>query len=208
MNKQNIILVGRGGFGREVAAWIGVLDLPYTLLGFIDDEKKDGDVIDKIVDHVPRKDAVYLTCFGSGAARRHVRAALEAKGARFASVIDPQIRTASSVQHSINSVLLGTIGISNNVTVGDDLVIHSFASIGHDVKLGNGVTIGSHGFAGGGVVLEECCTIHPNAVVLPRVRIGAHAVVGAGTVAIKNVPAYTTVFGSPAKVIAVAKSSD
>lgn len=207
MNRQNIILAGFGGFGREVAAWIGVLALPYSLLGFIDDERDLSEVIGAIADHQPRNDAVYLTCFGDGSARRRIRKMLEGRGARFGSVIDPQVRTASSVQQTTNSVLLGTIGISNDVSVGDDLVIHSFASIGHDVKLGDGVTIGSHGFVGGGAILEECCTIHPNAVVLPGVRIGAHAVVGAGSVAIKNVAPYTTVFGSPAKVILVAKPS-
>jgi sugar O-acyltransferase (sialic acid O-acetyltransferase NeuD family) len=205
MNKQNIILVGYGRFGREVAAWIRVLDLPYTIAGFIDDEQTDPAVLGPIADHQPRHDAVYLTCFGHGPSRRKVRAMLESRGASFGNLLDPQIRTATSLAGTTNSILLGTIGISNDVSIGNDLVIHSFASIGHDVKIGDGVTIGSHGFVGGGAILEECCTIHPNAVVLPDVRIGTHAVVGAGTVAIKNVAAYTTVFGSPAKVIGHSK---
>jgi acetyltransferase-like isoleucine patch superfamily enzyme len=70
------------------------------------------------------------------------------------------------------------------------------------------VTISAHAFIGGNAILEDLCTIHPHAVVLPRVRIGKGAVVGAGSVVIKDVAPYTTVFGSPAKVIAYGKAHD
>ena len=203
MKKQNVILVGGGRFGGEVAAWIKVLDLPYQVVGFIDDEKSRPDILGPIVGHEPRGDHLYLTCFGDGPARSRVRAALESRGARFANLLDPGIRTASELQGTRNSILLGTIGISNNVIVGDDLLIHAFASIGHDVTIGHGVTIGSHGFVGGGAKLGSHCTIHPNASVLPDIVVGEGAVVGAGAVVIKNVKPYTTVFGSPAKVIAL-----
>jgi sugar O-acyltransferase (sialic acid O-acetyltransferase NeuD family) len=202
MIKQNLILVGGGRFGREVASWIDILALPYQVLGHIDDEKTHSKVIGTILDHEPRNDALYLTCFGSGPARHKVRMSLEAKGARFANVIDPQVRTASSLEGLKNCILLGTLGISNDVSLGSDLLIHAFASIGHDVTIGDGVTIGSHGFVGGGATLGENCTIHPNAVVLPDITVGPGAIVGAGSVAVRNVPANTTVFGSPAKVIA------
>ena len=40
-----------------------------------------------------------------------------------------------------------------------------------------------------------------NIVVLPGVNIGDGAVIGAGSVVTKNVPAYTVVVGNPAKVL-------
>jgi len=208
MKQHDLILVGGGRFGREVAAWITVLELPYNVLGFIDDEKEGPNIIGPIVDHEPQSNTLYLTCIGNGAARRKVRKNLEAKGAAFANLVDPLLRTASPLGGTSNSILLGTIGISNDVTIGNDLLIHAFASIGHDVVIGNGVTIGSHGFVGGGATLEDECTIHPNAVVLPNVTVGKGAVVGAGSVIIKSVAPYTTVFGSPAKVISSGNKSD
>lgn len=201
MTKKNLILVGGGRFGREVVSWINVLDLPYKVLGFIDDEKTHSEVMGPIVGHEPREDAFYLTCFGSGPARHKIRKQLQEKGAKFANLLDPQVRTASPLEGLSNCILLGTIGISNNVLLGNDLLIHGFASIGHDVTIMDGVTIGAHGFVGGGATLFENCTIHPNAVVLPDVAIGARAIVGAGSVAVRDVRADTTVFGSPAKVI-------
>jgi acetyltransferase-like isoleucine patch superfamily enzyme len=102
---------------------------------------------------------------------------------------------------SKNSIFLGACSISNNVSLGDDLLIQSLACIGHDVRIGTGVTISSHAFIGGNATLEPFCTIHPHAVVLPHVTIGEGAVVGAGTVVIKSVAPGTTVFGTPGKVI-------
>ena len=43
--------------------------------------------------------------------------------------------------------------------------------------------------------------IGANAVILPGVRVGIHAVVGAGSVVTKDVPDYAVAVGNPAKVI-------
>jgi len=198
---RDIILIGAGGFGREVAAWLGFLKLPLRVAGFLDDSKTGHDILGTVSDHIPRKDAVYLTCLGNGASRRRIRLALEARGACFISLIDPLARSVSPVNKSVNSIFFGPSVISNNVTVGDDLLLHTFAGVGHDVHLGHGVTVGSHGFVGGAATLKDCATVHPGAKVLPLVTVGEYAVIGAGSVVIRNVEANTTVFGAPAKVI-------
>lgn len=53
----------------------------------------------------------------------------------------------------------------------------------------------------GNVVLKEGAYIGVNAVVLPSVSIGQCAIVGAGAVVTKDVPAYAIVVGNPARVI-------
>ncbi len=51
----------------------------------------------------------------------------------------------------------------------------------------------------GGVLVEEKAIICANATILAGVRIGKNAVVGAGAVVTKNVPADSVVVGSPAR---------
>lgn len=51
------------------------------------------------------------------------------------------------------------------------------------------------------VVIEFGADIGMNASILPGVRIGAHAIVGAGAVVTHDVPAYSIVAGVPARVI-------
>jgi acetyltransferase-like isoleucine patch superfamily enzyme len=48
-------------------------------------------------------------------------------------------------------------------------------------------------------ILGMGCSIGANATVLPGVRIGSYAMVGAGAVVTRNVPSRTTVIGSPAR---------
>lgn len=43
--------------------------------------------------------------------------------------------------------------------------------------------------------------VHPHATILPGIHIGDAAVVGAGSVVVKDVPAGASVFGNPARVI-------
>lgn len=51
------------------------------------------------------------------------------------------------------------------------------------------------------VLIKKGAWIGANAVILPGVCIGKHAIVGAGSVVTKDVPDYAVVVGNPAKVI-------
>ena len=53
----------------------------------------------------------------------------------------------------------------------------------------------------GPIVVEDNCFIGVNAVILPGVRIGNNAIVGAGSVVTKDVPADVVVGGVPARVL-------
>lgn len=203
MSMQALILLGHGGFGREVAAWIAARSLPYHVQGFLDDTHDGDAILGPIRGHEPLGDgkSLYLACLGNGHARRRLRLELAEKGADFATVIFPEVTSASVLTASKNSLFMGACSISHNVKMGDDVLVQGFAIIGHDVEVSDGCTISNHAFVGGGAKLGACCTIHPHAVVLPNVSIGEGAMVGAGSVAIKDVPPYSTVFGVPAKFI-------
>lgn len=203
MSAQPLILLGHGGFGREVAAWIKARALPYRVMGFLDDTHDDPDILGPIRGHSPKPEeaSLYLACFGDGRPRHGLRRELESRGARFATIVFPEVTMASSLSTSRNSIFMGACSISNNVSIGDDVLVQGFAIVGHDAEIGDGCSIGNHAFVGGGAKLRRCCTVHPHAVVLPNVEIGEGAVVGAGSVVIKDVEPYTTVFGAPAKMI-------
>lgn len=53
----------------------------------------------------------------------------------------------------------------------------------------------------GAVSLEEGCYIGVNAVVLPNVTVGRCAIIGAGAIVTKDVPAYAIFAGAPARQI-------
>jgi len=51
------------------------------------------------------------------------------------------------------------------------------------------------------IVIEDNVWLGGGAILLPGVRIGRNAVVGAGAVVTRSVPANTVVAGNPARVI-------
>ncbi len=53
----------------------------------------------------------------------------------------------------------------------------------------------------GTIIIEDDCFIGINAVILGNLKISKHAVIGANSVVTKDVPAYSVVAGTPAKVI-------
>lgn len=79
--------------------------------------------------------------------------------------------------------------INRAASIGHHTVVGGFAHIGPGATLAGEITIGAGAFVGAG------------AVVLPRLTIGEGAIVGAGAVVTKDVPPFTVVVGSPAKVL-------
>lgn len=91
-----------------------------------------------------------------------------------------------------------------------------FITIEDDVMMGSGVhiyvsnhqfndpytpIIDQRSFKYSHVVLRKGCWVGANVIILPGVEIGANAVVGAGSIVTKSVPAATLVAGNPAKFI-------
>lgn len=104
----------------------------------------------------------------------------------------------------------GVMKIGNNVFMNQNVSVTCMESvdIGDGCIIANNVVIVDHdhdfvngGFVSAPVKLENDVWIGANATVLKGVTIGEGAIVAAGSVVNKDVPAHTMVAGAPAKVI-------
>mgnify|MGYP002622525727 CR=1 FL=1 len=120
------------------------------------------------------------------------------------------VESYSCVNNAVGDVVIGhhtRIGLHNTI-IGP-------VNIGNHVNLAQGITVTAlnHNFSDPSSRIDEQGVsttpvnigndiwIGANAVVLPGVSIGDHAVVAAGAVVTKDVPPHTLVAGVPAKVI-------
>ena len=104
--------------------------------------------------------------------------------------------------------------IENDVVLGDRVTVKSGVqlwdgiSVGDDVFIGPNATFTNDKFPRSRQVPAEFArtqigngaSIGANATVLPGLSIGAHAMVGAGTVVTANVPPNAIVYGNPARI--------
>ena len=97
--------------------------------------------------------------------------------------------------------------VETGSVLGRQCIINTKASVDHDCALGDGVELAPGATLCGEIRVRDRAWICAGATVLPRVTIGADAVVGAGSVVIRDVAAKTTVIGVPAVPKAKAKRS-
>jgi acetyltransferase-like isoleucine patch superfamily enzyme len=98
--------------------------------------------------------------------------------------------------------------IANNVKVHTKVYIAQFTIIEDGVFLAPGVTLANDLHPGcpdaaecmRGPTIQRGAQIGINATILPRIIIGERAVIGAGSVVTKNIPAGVVAYGNPAQV--------
>ena len=91
----------------------------------------------------------------------------------------------------------GCLSIGNNVDIAQEVVIWTLGHDAHDDY---------HRDEGGPVTIGDYAWIGHRSVIMPGVTIGRGAVVAAGAVVTKDVPAMAIVAGVPAKVIGERRS--
>lgn len=96
-----------------------------------------------------------------------------------------------------------TIGKGAVLYHGYGLVIHSDAVIGDNIILRHGTTIGMK-YVNGSIcapVIGDNVDIGVSALIIGKINIGDYAIIGAGSVVVKDVPKGSVVVGNPARII-------
>jgi len=209
MTTKRLILVGCGAFARELINWVEDLaDLgkSISVTGFLDDNPNalqgfpySVPYLGTISAFIPQSGDQLLMAIGDPMAKKSLFVALKNKGATFANLIHPSAVIARSAKLGEGVVVCPQAFISADATVGDLCAINGSASVGHDVKLGSFATLSAHVDLTGWVQVDECVFFGSGARVLPKVKIGTRARIGAGAVVMRSVPADTVVYAPPAK---------
>ncbi|WOO42941.1 acetyltransferase [Rubellicoccus peritrichatus] len=218
MSVKRLIIIGAGGFGREVLAWARQCqecDVEWSPLGFIDDNLSALDgfdtkvkILGTVQDYEPGCDDVFICAIGTPSYKRVAVEKIVSRGGRFINVVHPTSVIGERVVLGLGIILCPHATLTSDIRVGDHSAFNLFTAIGHDAQVGSYCQLHSYSEATGGVVLEDEVLLGTHSTVLQNKRVGKGSIVGAGSVVLQNVAAGTTVAGTPAVPIWKKPSKD
>jgi serine O-acetyltransferase len=136
---------------------------------------------------------------------------------RAALLATPLVRPLVAIAQKLVEIVTG-ISIPAQCEVGDGLYIGHYGSIilaaecrvGHNCSLAQNVTVGvaGSGDARGAPIIGNRVFIGAHSVIVGRITVGDDAVVCAGSVVTRSVPARAVVMGNPARVVSYDGSFD
>lgn len=210
---RHLYIIGARGFGREVYNLFlkcepSLGDI--TCIGFLDDKVDVLDqyegyppIVSSVESYQPKPNDVFVCALGDVRYKKKYVEIIKSKGGKFISLIHPDVEIGMNTAIGEGCIVRTQASISCDITIGDFVTIMGYSVLGHDCKVNNWSHLGAHSFLGGYSEVGELATLHPGVRLLPHKKVGNNAIVGAGSVVLRNVKDGTTVFGIPAKKIEI-----
>lgn len=211
---KNIIIIGAGGFGREVQ-WlidrINQKEHTWYILGYVDDGIKKGTLIDGYpvlggIDYLTEcVEKVALVCaIGSVRTRKKVINAIKEMGKfEFPNLIDPSVYMSGRIEMGEGNIICTGNILTVDIKIGDFNIINLDCTVGHDAVVNSFVTIYPSVNISGCVTVGENTELGTGSHIIQGISIGHDTIIGAGAVVIRDIPDKCTAVGSPAKPIKV-----
>jgi sugar O-acyltransferase (sialic acid O-acetyltransferase NeuD family) len=207
---KRLVIVGAGGFGRELHSWVNSSpewrkNAAIAGVVFVDDDTPRvpvrAPIVSTVHDYIPEADDVIVCAIGSPQIRKQVVETLARAHGKFATFIHDRAVVGDNVIVGEGTVICADVLITCDVTMGSHVQVNAACAVGHDVTIGDFVTMSSACNLTGNVEVEELSFLGTAVCVTPGRRISAGAFVGAGSVVVKDVPSGVTVFGNPSVVV-------
>lgn len=209
---KKVIMLGAGGFAREVLDTIDVINeqkkdniLP---IGFVYDGAKEDK--GKLIHNIPvlgeisclkefdLNEIQLVAAVGRPVWRRKMVEEAKSLGGKFINIIHPTVTLSKWAKIGEGVIMQRYCGIMPDVVIGDFFISNGFVGIGHDATIGDYVQMNSHVVISGGTVIGKDVYIGLRATILPC-KIGEKAVIGACALVTKDVPPNMLAKGIPAK---------
>lgn len=211
---KDIIIIGAGGVGREVAFIIEEINKEtptWNILGFIDDNKEiHGKVINgysvlgdlSYLDNYEKKEEKpkVIIAIANYNIKKNIVFKLSNKF-KFATIIHPEVSIHNTVIIGNGSIIYKGVIVTTNITIGNHVIVSPKCGIGHDSIIKDYVSLLWNVNISGNDVIEEGVLIGSGATVIQGRKVGQAAVIGAGAVVVKDILSNTTNVGVPSNII-------
>lgn len=200
----DIVIVGNGGFAREVEQLIFDLnqeDKRWNFLGFVCPETGSDNVFGNDEDVFNYKSDIYVV-FAIGTPEvinRLSRKYSTYSHIHFPNLVHPSIILGRNVKLGEGNILCAGSIYTVDISIGNFNIFNLSCTIGHDTVLGNCNVMNPGVNCSGGVVIGDENLMGTNATILQMIKVGDSNKIGAGAVLTKDFRSGETIVGVPAK---------
>ncbi|MEI5993369.1 acetyltransferase [Candidatus Enterococcus mansonii] len=209
---ENIVIIGAGGHGKEIAFLIKRLS-QYNLVGFYDDSKI-GQVVCNVpvisnIDQLELANSPVNAVLGIAEPKikeQIIKRLSRNSNIRFPNLIDPKAELGINIELGIGNVVMTNATFTADIKVGNFNMFNIGSTVGHDVEIGSYNSIYPSVNLSGGTILSNKAELGVGTKVIQGITIGEGAIIGAGSVVINNIDKHEKVVGVPAKRIGEVKN--
>jgi sugar O-acyltransferase (sialic acid O-acetyltransferase NeuD family) len=204
---KDIIIVGAGGFAREVAWLIEEINLKnqeWNLIGFFDENNNEAETLNGYrllnkSDLANQIQSYLVVAIGDSETRKKV--VNRYSSFKFATLIHPDVSISFTNSVGEGSIICKGNIITVNVDIGKHVIVNIDSTIGHDAVLEDYVTILPSVNISGYVKIKECSNVGTGTQIIQEKTIGRNSIIGAGSVVVKDINDYVVAVGIPAREI-------
>lgn len=198
-SKPRILIVGAGGFAREVASW---LPSGYMLMGFFSESALPGQTMDGVPVYKSLEyESSFLFTMGVGDPKTKEK--LWNKMISWGLKPAPPIMHKSAIVGKNSYIEPGSILCPNSVvtcdcSIGKAFILNLGSTVGHDCRIGSFVTVSPGANISGNCTIGSHTYIGTNSSIREKIRMGDRSVLGGGAFLTKHVPNDEIWAGVPA----------
>ena len=206
---QRILIVGAGGFGREVLHWARAAwpEAGGRIAGFLSADReilagRPGalPVLGDPATFVPQTGDAFVLAIGIPGVRRQVAESLEARGAELLTLVHPTAVVVPTAALGPGTIVCPHAVVSDAAQVGRCVLVNYHASLAHDSVAGDFAVLSPYATLAGGACIGPDVFLGLHASVGPGVTIAHRSKVAANSCALADVPPESLVHGVPGRI--------
>ena len=182
MSDKKIIIVGAGGFAREVLGYIfteKIAGIYNQIKGIIIDGYQKNDCLPyglpylgSILEYNPTAEELFLVCIGENPGRRQVIELLKSRGAMFFTYISVSSYINSTAKIGDGVIIAPFCIVNANVMLGNYALLNSYSAVGHDSIVGTHSILYPYAAINGGCQVGDNLIMGTRATIFPKTKLG------------------------------------
>lgn len=205
---RRLVILGAGGFGREVLGLIRDIGA-FDVVGFLDQDPSllsatvDGCAVlgndEALAELVRRSVNCAYVALAEPRARKRAFDACCRLGLDLPTLVHPNAYLSPQARLGRGSVLYPGCVVMPGCVIGDGVLINAGVTIGHDATIADFCNLNPGVRLAGRVTLRGGVFVGMGACLRERITVAEYAVIGAGSVVLTDVSPHATCYGVPAR---------